>query len=118
MKYTKCQQFSNRIFLSHTGFDFLKRKRNRRGQSHLDIYKDPTRRIRRASTMAVLAQRVVHDVRSDRRRGEGLQHCGEFHTGPDLEELPTTESRTGFSRFRFPKIRLPRNGEEATFRQR
>lgn len=68
--------------------------------------------------MAVLAQRVVHDVRSDGRRGESLQYCGKLHTGPDLEELSTTEPRTRFSRFRFSEIRFPRDGEETTLRQR
>jgi len=68
--------------------------------------------------MAVLTQRVVHDVRSDSHRGKGLQHRGKLHTGSDLEELSATESRTGLSWFRLSKIRFPWDGEETTLRQR
>lgn len=69
------KEFFNRI-----GLNFFKRKRDRRRQSHLDIYKNLARRVRRASTMAVLAQRVIHHVRSDSHCGEGLQHRRKLHT--------------------------------------
>lgn len=41
--------------------------------------------------MAVLAQCLIHDVRSDGGCGEGLQHRGELHTRSDLEEFPEAE---------------------------
>lgn len=71
---------SSKEFFDRTGIDFLKWKWNRRRQPHLDIYKNPAGRIRRAFTMAVLAQRVIHHVRSDGHRGKGLQHRGKLHT--------------------------------------
>lgn len=103
--------------MSFAGFCFPEWQWSRRGQPRVRVHQDTSGGVRCPAALAVLPLRVLHPVRPDLVPREGLQHRGELHPRPLVEELPAAEPGARHPRLWIPPIRLARDDQEAPLRQ-
>ena len=106
------------FYLSLAGVFIFERQRFGWRLSRVRLHQNPSGRVRRSAQVAVCAHSQLHAVRPVGQSGQGVQHRREFHSGPDVGELPAAVARTRCAGLRFPAFRLARNAQEATVCQR
>lgn len=106
------------ICFSFAGFCLPERQWSRRGEPRVSVHQDPPRRVRCAATLALLPLRVLHPVWPDLLPRKVLQHSGELHPRPLVEELPAAEPGARHPRLWIPPLCLTRDDQEAPLCQR